>query len=66
MKRRPTATEDQTNAFIDRVTGLMEQYPLDRIVSIDETNWRTVAAGFLIWAVKRAGLPMTTSLMSPC
>jgi hypothetical protein len=28
----------------------MEQYPLDRIRNIDETNWRAVAAGFLTWA----------------
>jgi hypothetical protein len=30
----------------------MERFPLDRILNVDETAWKTVAPGFLIWAHK--------------
>jgi hypothetical protein len=40
--------------FIERVRTLMGQYPLERVINIDETNWRTVSAGFLTWAMKGA------------
>jgi hypothetical protein len=28
----------------------MKQYLADRIIKVDETNWRAVTAGFLTWA----------------
>jgi hypothetical protein len=33
-----------------RVHQLLQWYPSEKIVNIDETNWKTVAAGFLTWA----------------
>jgi hypothetical protein len=54
LKRRPTVNEAQAAEFIARVNVLMKRYPADRIINIDETNWRTVAPGFLTWGVKGA------------
>jgi hypothetical protein len=31
---------------------IMSRYPRDRVVNVDETNWKVVAAGFLTWATK--------------
>jgi hypothetical protein len=50
LKRRPSSTPEQIDAFVECVRNLMKQYPLDRIINIDETNWSAVAAGFLTWA----------------
>jgi hypothetical protein len=47
LKRRPAASEEQVQLFINRIQELMQRYPHNRIINIDETNWRTVAAGFL-------------------
>jgi hypothetical protein len=54
IKRRPTTTDAQVKAFIGKVKELMRDIPAERIVNIDETNWRTVAGGFKTWAVKGA------------
>jgi hypothetical protein len=50
LKRRPTTTPDQIECFIERVRELLHRYPSEKIVNIDETNWKTVAAGFLTWS----------------
>jgi hypothetical protein len=50
FKRRPKVTEEQIESFVTQVQKLLERYPGDRIINIDETNWRTVAQGFLTWA----------------
>jgi hypothetical protein len=34
------------------VHEIMRRRPRDRIVIVDETNWRAVAAGFLTWVTK--------------
>jgi hypothetical protein len=36
--------------FIPQVQSCLQNYPRDRIINIDETNWRTVAGGFMTWA----------------
>jgi hypothetical protein len=56
LKRRPTVNPQQAADFIAKVKWLKEsgKYPRDRIINIDETNWRTVASGFLTWGLKGA------------
>jgi hypothetical protein len=54
LKRRPTVNEEQAQEFIRKVQGLLKKYPADRIINVDETNWRTVASGFLTWGLKGA------------
>jgi hypothetical protein len=54
LKRRRNVTQQQIDEFIARVDGLMREYPLTRIVNMDETHWKAVAAGFLTWAEKGA------------
>jgi hypothetical protein len=50
LKRRCPATREIQDAFIRRVQDLMSQYPHDRILNVDETNWRSVSPGFWTWA----------------
>jgi hypothetical protein len=50
IKRRPTTTDAQVRAFVENVKELMRIVPAERIMNIDETNWRPVAAGFKTWA----------------
>jgi hypothetical protein len=50
FKRRCSATKEQQDAFVARIHELLGQFPHDRIVNIDETNWRTVAGGIWTWA----------------
>jgi hypothetical protein len=50
LKKRRKVTEEQMEAFVAQIQELLERYPRNRIINIDETNWRTVAAGFLTWA----------------
>jgi hypothetical protein len=50
LKRRRVASREEIDQFVARVQSLIEQYPAERILNIDETNWRAVAAGFLTWA----------------
>jgi hypothetical protein len=54
FKRRPSVTKEQMEDFIERVRTLMAQYPLERVINIDETNWWRVSAGFLTRAMKGA------------
>jgi hypothetical protein len=53
-RKRPRVTEGEIQAFILRVQTLMAEFPPNRLVNIDETNWRTVAPGTLTWAEKGA------------
>jgi hypothetical protein len=50
LKRRRSASAEEIDQFKRRFQSLIEQYPAERILNIDETNWRAVAAGFLTWA----------------
>jgi hypothetical protein len=52
FKRRTRVTEAQIQEFIERTTEIMTHYPRNRIINLDETNWKAVAAGFLTWAAK--------------
>jgi hypothetical protein len=54
LKRRPTVNENQIAEFTARVKQLLKKYTADRVINVDETNWRTVAAGFLTWGLKGA------------
>jgi hypothetical protein len=54
LKRRRTVNEEQITQFINRVKEILKKYPADRVINVDETNWRTVAAGFLTWGLKGA------------
>jgi hypothetical protein len=49
LKRRPTTTEAQIRTFAEKVRVHLDFDPRNIIINIDETNWRTVAAGFLTW-----------------
>jgi hypothetical protein len=66
FKRRPTSTEADMQGFVIQVQSCVQNYPRDRIINIDETNWRTVAGGFMTWAhTRRIGgvsLPGTQAL----
>ena len=50
LKRRSAATIERQDAFIRYVQNMMLHRPHDRILNIDETNWRSVAPGFWTWA----------------
>jgi hypothetical protein len=50
LKKRCAATVEMQEAFLQRVQTLLGQYPHDRIINIDETNWRSVSPGFWTWA----------------
>jgi hypothetical protein len=54
LTRRPTTNDAQIQAFVERVRELIRDTPRERIINIDETNWRTVAPGFKTWAVTGA------------
>lgn len=54
FKRRPNTTQEQIDAFIGRVQELLQTYPRDRIINIDETNWKAVPGAFMTWAHKNA------------
>jgi hypothetical protein len=49
LKRRLITTDVQINAFVQRMRSMMASYLRERIINVDETNWRVVAAGFLTW-----------------
>jgi hypothetical protein len=36
--------------FIAEVHKLLGQYPGDRIVNVEETNWKAVPGAFITWA----------------
>jgi hypothetical protein len=50
FKRGPKVNEEDVQAFIVRVQELLQTYSPNRILNVDETNWRMVAAGYLTWA----------------
>ena len=50
FKRRPTATQEQMDAFVEKVRGLITKYRGDQIINIDETNWKAVPGAFMTWA----------------
>jgi hypothetical protein len=50
MKRRRTVSKEELEAFVERARHVMEQYPANRVINVDETNWRAMAPGFLTWA----------------
>jgi hypothetical protein len=50
FKRRPKATEADMQEFIIQVHSYLQRYPRERIINIDETNWKTVAGRFLTGA----------------
>jgi hypothetical protein len=52
FKRRRKVTNAEMDKFIHEVRQLMRVYPRERIVNIDETNWKAVPGGFLTWAHK--------------
>jgi hypothetical protein len=54
LKRRCAAPLETQEAFIQRVQGLISRYPHDRILNVDETNWRSVSPGFWTWATTGA------------
>jgi hypothetical protein len=54
MKRRCPVTKEKQEEFIHRVQQLREAFPHDRVINIDEANWRVVAARFWTWADTRS------------
>jgi hypothetical protein len=60
FKRRPTSTEAIVQRFVVQVQSCLQNYPRDRIINVDETNWTTVAGGFMTWARTRriGGVPL--------
>jgi hypothetical protein len=50
FKRRPKATEADMQEFIIQVQLYLQSHPRARVINIDETNWKTVAGGFMTWA----------------
>jgi hypothetical protein len=50
LKGRCHVNEEAVAAFISRVGILLDHVPAERILNLDETNWRSVSAGFLTWA----------------
>jgi hypothetical protein len=54
LKRRLRLTQEQVESFVSPVRELLDLYLGHRIVNIDETNWKTIAAGFLTWATREA------------
>jgi hypothetical protein len=50
MKQRCPVTKEKQEEFIRRVQQLMEVFPHDRVINIDETNRRVVTGGFWTWA----------------
>jgi hypothetical protein len=50
LKRRCPVSKVQQEEFVLRVSRLLEQHPHDRVLNIDETNWKVVAGGFWTWA----------------
>jgi hypothetical protein len=54
FKRRPKATQDDIDQFIAEVQVLLDEYHRNRIINIDETNWKTVPGAFMTWVKKGA------------
>jgi hypothetical protein len=50
MKRRCPVSPDKQEEFVLSVRRLLDEYPHDRVINIDETNWKMLAAGFWTWA----------------
>jgi hypothetical protein len=50
FKRRPSVDADALNRFVERVREILVRYPPDRVINIDETNWKVVNGGFRTWA----------------
>jgi hypothetical protein len=50
FRRRCTTTKEQQGAFVLRTQELLGQIPHDRVINVDETNWRMVAGGIWTWA----------------
>lgn len=50
FKRRRPATKEQQDAFVLRMQELLRQVSPDRVINVDETNWRSVAGGIWTWA----------------
>jgi hypothetical protein len=53
LKSRCHVNEETVTAFISLVGDLLDHVPAERILNLDETNWKSISAGFLTWA--RAG-----------
>jgi hypothetical protein len=45
MKRRYPVTKEKHEEFICAVQQLLEGFPYDKIIHIDEADWRVVAVG---------------------
>jgi hypothetical protein len=54
LKRRPTVNVEALDAFIKRVREILRLYPANRVINIDETNWRVVQGAFKTWAPRGA------------
>jgi hypothetical protein len=50
FKRRCPATKEQQDSFVLHMQEVLNKIPHDRIINIDETNWRSVAGGIWTWA----------------
>jgi hypothetical protein len=50
LKKRPRVKGEQLAAFVSQIQELPNRHPRNRVINLDETNWRTVPAGFLTWA----------------
>jgi hypothetical protein len=54
LRRRRRVTEEEMTEFVHRVEDVMGRIPPERIVNLDETNWRSVSPGFLTWGHRGA------------
>jgi hypothetical protein len=49
MMRTCPVTKEKQEEFICRFQQLLEAFPQDRVINIDETNWRVVVSSFWTW-----------------
>jgi hypothetical protein len=50
LRRRPKATKAKMEGFVQEVHALLTQFLRERIVNLDETNWKTIPGAFMTWA----------------
>jgi hypothetical protein len=52
LRRRPTRTPEEIEAFRQKSSGFLQQYPANRVINMDDTNWKMVANGYGAWSKK--------------
>ena len=52
LKRRPVVSDEDLNAWKEKIKNLLKTVPKDHIVNVDETAWFFYPKGLLTWATK--------------